>query len=140
MAGNEILGDRLHSPLRTCQSPHVDIGAHGIWFKQVGNINYRDQIQQGHVIVTDTGGAREVGFWGSANSLNMTAAGAVGIIADGSCRDTDELILQKTPICSRARGRTIIPGRIQVVEVQALLAVLAFRCVLAISLAVTVMT
>jgi len=44
--------------------------------------------------------------------------GAVGIITDGYCRDTDEVTLQKTPICARMRGRTIIPGRIEVVEVQ----------------------
>ena len=94
------------------------VNAHGIWFKEVGNVSYRDQIQPGHVIITDTGGSREVGFWGSANSLGMMAAGAVGIITDGYCRDTDEVILQKTPICARARGRTIIPGRIEVAEVQ----------------------
>jgi 4-hydroxy-4-methyl-2-oxoglutarate aldolase len=94
------------------------VGAHGIWFKEVGNISYRDQLQAGHVVVTDTGGSREVGFWGSANSLNLIAAGAVGIVTDGCCRDTDELILQKTPLCARARGRTIIPGRIEVAEVQ----------------------
>ncbi len=94
------------------------VNAHGIWFKEVGNVSYRDQIQPGHVIITDTGGSREVGFWGSANSLGVMAAGAVGIITDGYCRDTDEVILQKTPICARARGRTIIPGRIEVAEVQ----------------------
>jgi regulator of RNase E activity RraA len=44
--------------------------------------------------------------------------GAVGIITDGYCRDTAEVALQKTPICARMRGRTIIPGRIEVVEVQ----------------------
>jgi regulator of RNase E activity RraA len=94
------------------------VNAHGIWFKEVGNVSYRDQIQPEHVIVTDIGGSREVGFWGSANSLGMMAAGAVGIITDGYCRDTDEVILQKTPICARARGRTIIPGRIEVADVQ----------------------
>ena len=46
------------------------------------------------------------------------ADGAVGIITDGYCRDTGEVALQKTPICCRARGRTIIPGRIEAVEVQ----------------------
>lgn len=94
------------------------VHAHGIWFKEMGNISYRDQIQNGHVIVTDTGGSGEVGFWGSNNALGMVARGAVGIVTDGYARDTDELILQKTPICSRARGRTIIPGRIEAVEVQ----------------------
>ena len=94
------------------------VGAHGIWFKEVGHIGYGDQIKEGHVIVTDTGGSREVGFWGSNNSLDMVSRGAVGIVTDGYCRDTDEVILQKTPICTRARGRTIIPGRIEVAEVQ----------------------
>lgn len=94
------------------------VNAHGIWFKEVGNISLHGKIQPGHVIVTNTGGAREVGFWGSANSLNLIAQGAVGIVTDGYCRDTDEVILQKTPICARARGRTIIPGRIEVAEIQ----------------------
>jgi 4-hydroxy-4-methyl-2-oxoglutarate aldolase len=94
------------------------VNAHGIWFREVGSVGTGGLIRSGHVIVTDTGGAREVGFWGSANSLNMVAEGAVGIVTDGYCRDTGELTLQKTPICARARGRTIIPGRIEVVEVQ----------------------
>jgi len=93
------------------------VNAHGIWFKEVGNIGTKG-IQPGHVIVTDTGGAREVGFWGSANSMGVVADGAVGIVTDGYCRDTDEVTLQKTPICARKRGRTIIPGRIEVAEIQ----------------------
>ena len=69
-------------------------------------------------MVTDTGGTGEVGFWGSNNSLGMVAQGAVGIVTDGYCRDTYEVTLQKTPICCRARGRTIIPGRIMAVGIQ----------------------
>jgi 4-hydroxy-4-methyl-2-oxoglutarate aldolase len=95
------------------------VDAHGIWFREAGYVGYHDQIQPGHVVVTDTGGAREVGFWGSANSLGMMERGAVGIVTDGYCRDTAEITLQKTPVCARARGRTIIPGRIEVVEAQA---------------------
>ncbi|MHC5058755.1 MAG: RraA family protein [Planctomycetota bacterium] len=95
------------------------VRAHEIWFKEMGSIGIHDLLRPGHVIVTDTGGAREVGFWGSANSMSATAAGAVGIVTDGHVRDTAELTLQKTPVCARARGRTIIPGRIEVAEVQA---------------------
>lgn len=105
-------------PMWKLDSTEDIVRAHGIWFREVGHVNYRDQIQPGHVIVTDAGGAGEVGMWGSNNSLDMVSRGAVGIVTDGYCRDTDELILQRTPICSRARGRTIIPGRIEVVEVQ----------------------
>lgn len=95
------------------------VGAHGIWFEEMGNVNFGALIRPGHVVVTDTGGAREVGFWGSANSLGLMERGAVGIVTDGYCRDTAEVTTQRTPICARARGRTIIPGRIEVVEVQA---------------------
>jgi regulator of RNase E activity RraA len=94
------------------------VDAHGIWFREVGHIGTTGMIEPGHVIVTDTGGSGEVGFWGSANSLGVVAEGAVGIVTDGYCRDTAELTLQQTPICARARGRTIIPGRIEVAEVQ----------------------
>ncbi len=94
------------------------VNAHGIWFKEMGRIGVEDIVKAGHVIVTDTGGSPEVGFWGSNNALGMVAAGAVGIVTDGFCRDTAEVTLQKTPICARARGRTIIPGRIMVAEVQ----------------------
>lgn len=94
------------------------VGAHGAWFKEMGNVRFNHLIQPGHVVVTNTGGAREVGFWGSENALNVVASGGVGIITDGCCRDTPEIALQKTPVCARARGRTIIPGRIEVVETQ----------------------
>ncbi len=106
-------------PMWRLNSTEDIVNAHGIWFKEVGNIGIHELIQPGHVIVTDTGGAREVGFWGSANSLGTMVKGAVGIVTDGYCRDTAEVALQKTPICARARGRTIIPGRIEVAEVQA---------------------
>jgi 4-hydroxy-4-methyl-2-oxoglutarate aldolase len=106
-------------PMWKLSSTQEIVDAHGIWFKEVGYVGYHDQIRPGQVIVTDTGGAREVGFWGSANTLGVMERGAVGIITDGCCRDTAEIALQKTPVCARARGRTIIPGRIEVVEAQA---------------------
>ena len=105
-------------PMWRLETTEDIVNAHAIWFKEVGNIRVTDLIQPGHVVVTATGGAREVGFWGSANALGTIVRGAVGIITDGYCRDTAELTLQKTPICARARGRTIIPGRIEVADVQ----------------------
>ncbi|MDP6775901.1 MAG: RraA family protein [Candidatus Latescibacteria bacterium] len=107
-----------NQPMWPLETTEEIVGAHGIWFKETGHVSYRDQIRPGNVVVTDTGGSGEVGFWGSANSLGVMARGAVGIVTDGYCRDTGEVVLQKTPICSRVRGRTIIPGRIQVVEAE----------------------
>jgi regulator of RNase E activity RraA len=106
-------------PMWKLKTTEEIVDAHGIWFKEVGHIGTDGLIKPGHVIVTDTGGAKEVGFWGSANSMSQMVAGAVGIVTDGYVRDTAELTLQRTPICARMRGRTIIPGRIEVAEVQA---------------------
>lgn len=105
-------------PMWRLHSTQEIVAAHGIWFQEVGHIGFHHLIQPGHVIVCDTGSAGEVGFWGSENSMNAVASGAVGIVTNGYCRDTAELTLQQTPICARARGRTIIPGRIEVAEVQ----------------------
>lgn len=62
--------------------------------------------------------AKECGFWGSANSMGVMEAGALGIVTDGYCRDTAEVRLERVPICARAIARTIIPGRIEVADVQ----------------------
>lgn len=109
-------------PMWKLDSTQDIVAAHRIWFDEVGRASWRDQLKPGHVIVTSTGGAGEVGFWGSNNALDCVAAGAVGIITDGFCRDTYEVALQKTPVCARARGRTIIPGRIMTVEAQTTIA------------------
>ena len=94
------------------------VGAHGLWFKKHGHNGrgLNDLVREGSVVVTDTGSAGEVGFFGSENVLGLQAAGAVGIVTNGYCRDTGEVTMQKTPMVCRERGRTIIPGRIEVVE------------------------
>jgi 4-hydroxy-4-methyl-2-oxoglutarate aldolase len=87
------------------------VDAHGIWFKEMGNVAFAEgMIRPGTVIVTNTGGAGEVGFWGSNNSLGMMARGAVGIVTDGYCRDTYEVALQKTPICAGRAAARSSPG------------------------------
>jgi regulator of RNase E activity RraA len=105
-------------PMWRLASTQEIVDSHGLWFREVGNVGTRGLVRPGHVLVTSTGEAREVGYWGSANALSVVAEGAVGIVTDGCCRDTYELELQETPICARARGRPIIPGRIQTVEVE----------------------
>ena len=93
---------------------------HAIWFGRPGlpRPRLQEHIQPGCVVVTSTGGARETGYWGSANSMSMQAAGAAGIVTEGQCRDTDEVILQRTPVACRGIGRPIIPGRVELVDVQ----------------------
>jgi 4-hydroxy-4-methyl-2-oxoglutarate aldolase len=94
------------------------VEAHRIWFEKMGHKGrgLNDLVKPGAVVVTDVGSTNEVGFFGSENVLGLQAAGAVGIVTNGYCRDTGEVTMQKTPMACRERGRTIIPGRIEVVE------------------------
>lgn len=107
-----------NKPMWKLNTTQEIVDAHGIWFKENPVPSTRGMIKPGHVVVMDAGDAPEVGFWGSNNALGTIAEGAVGIITDGYCRDTAEVALQKTPVCARKRGRPIIPGRIELVEVQ----------------------
>jgi regulator of RNase E activity RraA len=96
------------------------VAAHRIWFEKYGHKG-RDldqHVKPGSVVLHDTGSTGEVGYFGSENVLGLQALGAVGIVTNGYCRDTGEVTMQKTPMACRARGRTIIPGRIEVVDVQ----------------------
>ncbi len=93
--------------------------SHGIWNEMTGRgLRLQEHVRPGCVVVTSTNGARETGYWGSNNSMGMQAAGAVGIVTEGQCRDTDEVILQRSPVACRAIGRTIIPGRVELVDLE----------------------
>lgn len=98
------------------------VAAHGRWFEKHPQARLPGDLKPGHVIVMDSGGGQEVGFWGSENSMGAVVNGAVGIVTDGYCRDTAEVEAQRTPIVARRRGRTIIPGRIEAIETQTTIA------------------
>ena len=89
---------------------------HAIW-NRLGGMHAELTVKPGCVVVTSTNGARECGYWGSNNSLSMEAQGAVGIVTDGYARDTDEIVLQRNPVACRGIGRTIIPGRVELMDV-----------------------
>lgn len=89
---------------------------HAIW-DQTGAMHAKVQVKPGCVLVTSTNGARECGYWGSNNSLDMQAQGVAGIVTDGFARDTDEIVLQRNPVACRGIGRTIIPGRVELMDV-----------------------
>lgn len=92
---------------------------HAIWGSMGGwHADVNEHLKPGCVIVMSTGGARECGYWGSNNSLDMMSRGVAGIVTDGNCRDTDEVIMQKCNVACRGIGRTIIPGRVELVAVQ----------------------
>lgn len=92
---------------------------HGIWSEMGGwHADLSPHLRAGCVIITSTSGAPECGYWGSNNSMDMQSKGVAGIVTDGSARDTDEIVLQKNNVASRGIGRTIIPGRVELLDVQ----------------------
>ena len=109
-----------NKPMWKLETTEDIVNAHGVWFNKVGRgaLGFNDQLKPGHVVVTDVGGAESVGLWGSENTMGVIEKGGLGILTNGECRDTSEVILQKTPVCAKRRGRTIIPGRIEAVETQ----------------------
>ncbi len=92
---------------------------HDIWGEMGGwHANVEKHLKPGCVIVMSTGGAKECGYWGSNNSLDMMSRGVAGIVTEGNCRDTDEVIMQKCNVACRGIGRPIIPGRVELAEVE----------------------
>lgn len=98
------------------------VAAHGLWFMENPQAKLPADLSPHHVVVMDAGGGAEVGFWGSENAMAAVLGGAVGIVTDGYCRDTAEVLAQQSPIVARHRGRTIIPGRIMAIETQTTIA------------------
>jgi regulator of RNase E activity RraA len=91
---------------------------HDIWGEMGGwHSNLPERLNRGCVIVTSTNGAKECGYWGSNNSLDMMSRGVAGIVTEGNCRDTDEVIMQKCNVACAGIGRTIIPGRVELIDV-----------------------
>ena len=72
-----------------------------------------EELQPGHVVVIDNADDGDTGTVGSNNSMLWKRQGAVGIIAAGGVRDTDEIIKQEIPVYMdyMKRGRGIRPGR-----------------------------
>jgi 4-hydroxy-4-methyl-2-oxoglutarate aldolase len=62
------------------------VNAHQIWFDRYPMARLPEKLAPGHVIVMESGGGPEVGFWGSENAMNAIINGAVGIVTDGYCR------------------------------------------------------
>ncbi len=89
---------------------------HAIW-NEMGGMRAKLSVKPGCVLVTSTNGARECGYWGSNNSLDMQSRGVAGIVTDGYARDADEIVMQKNPVACRGIGRTIIPGRVELMDV-----------------------
>ena len=54
------------------------------------------------------------GILGSANTLGYLSRGVVGFIIDGTCRDSGECILQRSPVFATVRSYTHPQGRVRI--------------------------
>jgi|YNPNPStandDraft_1061719.scaffolds.fasta_scaffold02266_4 4-hydroxy-4-methyl-2-oxoglutarate aldolase len=86
---------------------------HSHWYRTYAPETFAQLIRPGHAVVIDAQGIEDTGFIGSNNALNWYSRGMTGVVTNGSCRDTDELILQRIPVYSKYQGGGTRPGRIE---------------------------
>jgi 4-hydroxy-4-methyl-2-oxoglutarate aldolase len=65
------------------------------------------------ILIIDGSQTGQCGYIGSNNAQQWTNKGVTGIVTDGGCRDTDELILQKIPVYHKRFSRGIRPRRVE---------------------------
>ena len=82
------------------------------WYRELAP-GPKEPVQSGEILVIDAAEVGDVGFIGSNNAQGWINAGARGVVTNGGCRDTDELILQRIPVYSRRIARGIRPGRLE---------------------------
>jgi len=86
---------------------------HDHWYRNYAPELFPRVLRPGTVVVIDAQGIENTGFIGSNNALNWKSRGMSGVITNGNCRDTDELILQRIPVYSKYQGGGTRPGRIE---------------------------
>ena len=86
---------------------------HTNWYKTFAPEEFKRILRPGTVVVIDAQGIENTGFIGSNNALGWKSLGMAGVITNGCCRDTDELILEKIPVYSKCQGGCTRPGRIE---------------------------
>lgn len=89
----------------------------GKWYNELSPEPFVPLLRPGSAIILDEADDADVGSIGSANILIWKLAGAVGVVTDGSSRDTDEIATQQVPLYLRRVGRGIRPGRNEIESV-----------------------
>jgi regulator of RNase E activity RraA len=89
----------------------------GSWYNERSPEPFTALLRPGSVVVIDEAPDADVGSIGSFNILAWQLAGAVGVVTDGTARDTDEVATQQVPLYFREPGRGIRPWRNEVESV-----------------------
>lgn len=86
---------------------------HSHWYRTYAPETFARVLRPGTILVIDAQGIEDTGFIGSNNAMNWKSRGMAGVITNGNCRDTDELVLQRIPVYSKYQGGGTRPGRIE---------------------------
>jgi 4-hydroxy-4-methyl-2-oxoglutarate aldolase len=81
------------------------------WYDKISPESFAPLIRPGTALVIEDAPAADVGSIGSYNILEWQSLGCVGVVTNGTARDTDEIITEKVPLYLRRIGRGIRPGR-----------------------------
>ncbi|GAB4335145.1 MAG: 4-carboxy-4-hydroxy-2-oxoadipate aldolase/oxaloacetate decarboxylase [Candidatus Abyssubacteria bacterium] len=82
------------------------------YYEHICPYPWDEDIEQGDVMVIDQSNV-DCGLMGSFNSLAFFMLGVRGYVIEGGVRDTDELILQKTPVWSRFVSQKMVQARLR---------------------------
>lgn len=84
----------------------------GQYYAKVCTYTWMDAIEPGDICIIDQSGV-DAGLMGSNNSLGGLRKGAVGYVSNGGVRDTDELVIQKTPFWSPFISQKMVQCRLK---------------------------
>ena len=90
---------------------------HSHWYSNYAQGTFARLLKPGAVLVIDAHDIANVGYCGSNNSLGWKARGMAGVVTNGGCRDTDEMILQKIPAYLKYTSHGTRPGRIELATI-----------------------
>jgi regulator of RNase E activity RraA len=89
----------------------------GEWYSTLSPEPFVPLLREGSVLVLDDAAAADVGSIGSNNIMGWKVRGCLGVVTNGTARDTDEIATQKVPLYFRGVGRGIRPGRNEIESV-----------------------
>lgn len=115
--GFAITVRHVPTDVRVGQNSFPDYEAYKKWkseqYGRAPDSAWKAVAKPGDIAVIDANGVGDIGFIGSNNSLSYAQVGVVGVVTNGTARDTDEIIkTARIPVYCKRIGRGIRPGRL----------------------------
>ena len=111
-------GTVLVGPAVTVKQVSGVLGTYGIEDFPIGRVI--DYGKPGDVLVFDNGG-KEISTWGGLASTAAKIRGIEGVVIDGACRDTDQIVELGFPVFTRHITPTTGKARIKMLEVNGII-------------------